>query len=183
MSVPPRLSGSGVALAAESRRCHPHPPTDSTDRCPLCDDPPEVAAAAIEIALDGDQITRHCFGCDARVRRFDWHGHDGLPIRYVGHVDGNGRFGGVYALYRTGAVKTVPGIDPDDHTRAVWPRTFDADELTRAVLAHLVGLDVAPHLSPTRPGPFCRFQPAGACGHAEWDLAIDDLTEWLEANR
>ena len=149
---------------------------------------PALVAAAVEIALDGDQITRHCYGCGARVRSFDWHAADGLPIRYVGRTHPDGRFGAVYALYATGAVRAVPAVADvgDGSTGISWPCTFTPDQLTRAVLAHLTGLDVLPHLTGVDDAGVASAQSlviADGGESRDWSLDVDDLTAWLEAHR
>lgn len=153
---------------------------DPEGECPMCEEISTIFAA-VEIVIDGDQIAESCPGCGRRVRPFSWHDTDGLPTEYLGH--GPDRFGRVqvYAWYHSGAVGSVPEIDDDDPTQTEPAGPMPADVVGRAVLAHLVGLDVTDAMAEA-------FQAEvidGVLddGDGEWVLEVDEVIEWLEVNR
>ena len=148
--------------------------------CPMCDEASTVLAA-IDIVIDGDQIAESCCGCGRLVRPFSWHGDDGLPTEYLGQ--GPDPFGQVqvFAWYETGAVGSVPAIDPVDPTVVDPSCSIPAGEVGRAVLAHLVGLDVGERAAEDFQAAFVDEYLSRAGG--EWVVAVDEIAEWLEASR
>lgn len=158
------------------------PGTTSGGRCTLCADAAMVAEVAIAIVIDGDQIAADCYGCGRIVRPFSWHGDDGLPIAYIGRIDCcTGRTSAAAWYSQTGAVRAVPAVDPAQPDRCRWAELVAPGELARAILAHLVGLDL--------PAPIWQaFEadvtaPLTAGTAREWRLNVEDVIDWLEASR
>ena len=153
--------------------------------CPMCEETGTVFAA-IDIVIDGDQIAPTCYQCGRLVRPFSWHDGDGLPTFYLGRFNHHGAAVEVAAWYcDTGAVRLVPAVDPDRPYLYLWPHALDTLSLARAVFAHLVGLDLPPVVWEAAEADL--FTPladtAGRAGGGEWRLAVEDLIEWLAANR
>ncbi len=151
--------------------------------CLMCDEI-STAFAAIDILIEGDQIATSCLQCGRLVRPFSWHDGDGLPSDYVGRFDHHGAATEVAAWYCDhGAVRLVPAVDPDRPYLYLWPHALDTLSLARAILAHLVGLDVPPTVWEEAETDLV-IPMANTVGHGgEWRLSVDDVIEWLAANR
>ena len=151
--------------------------------CPTCEKT-STTFAAIDIAIDGDQIAIDCHQCGRIVRPFSWHEGAGLPSSYLGRVDHHGAAIEVAAWYwPSGTIRLVPAVDPDRPFLHFWPHAFDSLSLTRALLGHLVGLDVPAvtweEFATEIVAPFVSGPGRGG----EWTLPVDDVVEWLAVNR
>lgn len=139
-----------------------------------------MAFAAIDIVVDGDQIASDCHVCGRLVRPFSWH-DDELPAVYVGRFNHHGAAAEVAAWYgSTGSVKSVPAVDEDCPWGHVWPEAFDSSTMARAILAHLVGLDLPQIVWEGFEADV--IGPLAEVG-GEWVLSVEEITEWLAANR
>lgn len=150
--------------------------------CLMCDEPSTVFAA-IDIVIDGDQIAPTCHQCGRLVRPFSWHDGDSLPTYYVGRFDHHGAAIEVAAWYCTGAVRLVPAVDPDRPYLYLWPTALDTLSLARAILGHLVGLDVPAVIWEEAEADLVVPLTVTVGRGGEWRLSVDDITEWLAANR
>jgi hypothetical protein len=178
-----RPTRAGAAPAAETGAAaasSSHP-----TGCPMCD-PSMIVVLAIQITIDGDQIAEVCYTCGRRVRTFSWHGAHGLPSDYLGRRDpllepeDPLAFETVFARYpRPVEVKAVPVIDPASPDRYQFPTRYASPATARAILAHLVGLDV--------PRPIWEAFAAEVIGrvaldeHGEWLITVDAILDWLSA--
>lgn len=147
--------------------------------CPMCEETSTIFAA-IDIVIEGDQIAESCHGCGRLVRPFSWHGDDGLPTEYLGRGDRFGR-AQVHAWYSSGAVGSVPEVDDSDPTQTETPASIPVEVVGRAVLAHLVGLDVTEDMVEAFQAEV--IAPVLDAIGDEWMLDVDDVIDWLEANR
>ena len=87
----------------------------------------------------------------------------------------------IYAIYETGVVRTVPAVDwifPDE---VHWDAFYNPAALARAILAHLVGLDLPPRIWRAFQADMVDELIADAGGH--WQLPVEEILGWLEASR
>lgn len=148
--------------------------------CPMCEER-STLFAAIDIVVDGDQIAESCHGCGRIVRPFSWHEDDGLPVTYLGTINPRSGLVSVAAWYESGEVRSVPAVDEDCPTTSHPPGPIHQRDVARAILAHLVGIDVPEAV-------WDEFDhdiviPSLAPGDGEWMLDVDEVIDWLGANR
>ena len=148
--------------------------------CPICDER-STLFAAIDIVIDGDQIAEACHGCGRVVRPFSWHDDDGLPVSYLGTIDQLTGLTTVGAWFESGEVRSVCEVDEDDPTATYPPGPMESGVVARAVLAHLVGIDV-PELVWSELDVDL-IAPTLASSSCEWLLDVDEIIDWLAANR
>ena len=86
--------------------------------------------------------------------------------------------GWVTALYDvSGVVRSVPAVDAECPSETRWPWSHTPATLARAILAHLVGLDVP---EPT----WTAFAGEVTCGlSGQWSIPVEEVLEWLERRR
>ena len=148
-----------------------------------------MALLAIDIVRDGEQIDRDCRSCGRRVRPFDWHStSDGLPVAYGGrHLPvivtrpSCPELYNVFTCYEaTGAVRAVPAVDDAQADNVIWAEIFTPATLARAILAHLIGLDVPTELWKHFTLDIIVDLTTNDTG--EWQLRVDDILDWLDTN-